>query len=244
MKWSELIWGRPAAVIASVGLALAAFWEASIWVVLCSVFIVVHAFVGWVRERGVVWRLGANYRDVLRRVLHLLSDLGNLSANGYDLWMIEVYLPKYVWVGMAANWRPGLQRALVRELSVSVGGASEPPHKFALTHQLFGRCFRRGRSELWWDRSLTDSSLNGVNSPAELDEKTYTELERTFGVVSVHPIVDAVGKDCEGLIVIHVGRDSEAATKVLGALTQQEGRRRILGACNDIHSYIKRRELL
>ena len=206
MKWSELVWGRPAAAIASVGLALAAFREASVWVLLCFVFIVVHAVVGWVRERGVVWRLGVHYRDVLRRVLHLLSDLGDLSAGGYHLWMIEVYLPKYLWGRMLGSWPPTVQRALVRELSVAVGGASEPPHEVALTHQLFGRCFRRARSELWWDRSLTNFPMDEVNRRAELDEKTDTELGQTFGVISVHPLVDAVGKDCKGLLVIHVGR--------------------------------------
>lgn len=241
MKWPELVWGRPTGAIASVGVALAAFWDGSVWLVLCALFIVVHAIVAWVRERRIVSRLSAHYRDVLRRILHLVADLADLSAGGYNLWMIEVYLPKYEWGVSSGGWPHRGCRFLVRELSVTVGGASEPPRRIALTHQLFGRCYRLARSELWWDRTLIDIPIDGVDGSAGLNDKVHAELKQAFGVISVHPLVDVVGDDCKGLLVIHVGRDGEAATKVLGALTQGEGKRRILGACNDIHSHIRRR---
>ena len=97
MKWSELLWGRPIGALASVGLALAAFGRGWAWIIACAIFFVLHATVGWMRERSIVARLGVNYRDVLRRTLHLIADLADLSAGGYDLWMIELYLPRYVW---------------------------------------------------------------------------------------------------------------------------------------------------
>ena len=62
----------------------------------------------------------------------------------------------------------------------------------------------------------------------------------SYGVISVNPVVDNLGQECRGLLVVHAKRDAEIVTKVLGALQQPEGKRRMAAACVDLHGYLRK----
>ena len=108
-----------------------------------------------------------------------------------------------------------------------------------MDHEYFGACFKGAKNGLWADPMLVGSIDSGVeNRFSDLPEKTNAELRRAFGVVMTYPLVDGLGRDCRGILVVHAARESEVATKVMGALIEREGMRRLDGCRHDIHSLI------
>ena len=234
MNWLNLLFSRPILVVATLTLTIAELvgtadrpWN---WIVGICIFIFIHEFVNWRREQNISNRLKRNYEGILRRVLRLIADLSELTANEYDLWMVDLYVPR--------------SSKLVRELSIALTDVRIPFHEIPLNDELFGRCFKESRQGLWWNIELIPQSV----SIPQLEDRNFwdklgylnTELKRTYGVISVHPIVNALGKNCLGLLVIHTKCDSETATKALGSLTQSMGERRLAEACHDIHDQMKK----
>ena len=234
MNWLNLLLSRPILVVATLALTIAEFigpadrpWN---WIIGICIFILIHEIVNWRREQNISNRLKRNYESIQRRVLRLIADLSELTANEYDLWMIDLYVPR--------------SSKLVRELSIALTDVRIPFHEIPLNHGLFGRCFKESCQGLWWNIELIPQPI----STPQLEDHNFwdrldyfnIELEKTYGVISVHPIVDALGKNCLGLLVVHTKRDSETATKALGSLTQSMGKRRLAEACHDIHDQMKK----
>ena len=234
MNWLNLLFSRPTLVVATLALTVAEFigtadrpWN---WIIGICIFILIHEIVTWRREQNISNRLKINYEGIQRRVLRLIADLSELTANEYDLWMVDLYVPR--------------SSKLVRELSIALTDVRIPLHEIPLNHRLFGRCFKESCQGLWWNIELIPQS---GNTPQSEDHNFWykldhfnIELEKTYGVISVHPIVNALGKNCLGLLVVHTKRDSETATKALGSLTQSIGIRRLAEACHDIHDQMKK----
>ena len=238
MRVWDLVWGKPVEVLASVGLGILAYVRWFPGVIAVSSFILLHALVSWGRERSLTKRLGNNYMDVLRRSLHLVSDLADLTAKSFDIWMVDLYLPRFVW-GRRRRWPYVGGKVLSRELSIALGNASTAPAEIEMDHEYFGACFKGAKNGLWADPMLVGPIDSGVeNRFSDLPEKTNAELRRAFGVVMTYPLVDGLGRDCRGILVVHAARESEVATKVMGALIEREGMRRLDGCRHDIHSLI------
>ena len=241
MKLSEFFWGRVTLAGATVGLAIAGLHEAPerpwTWIYTLAGFIILHAFVSWNRERRLSNRLRYNYEDIQGRVLHLISDLSDLTAREFDLWMVDLYLVRFT---STLSIRPPffVKQTLVRELSLALTDVRSVPVEIELNHALFGPCFNRCQTRLWWDEDLAHTQIGDGNQWHELDEFISGKLKETYGSVSVNPVVDALGKRCLGLLLVHTKRDFEVTTKALGALGQPEGMRRLAGACRDIHSQL------
>lgn len=242
MVWSGLLWGRPTLVMATIGLTLIGFskdtdrpWE---FILGLAAFIVLHSIVNWRRDRNVSGRLGRNYEIVQRRVLRLIADLSDLSAREFDLWMVDLYIPRR---SLALSVRAPfvIKKKLVRELSLALTDVRPLPPEIDLNHIFFGSCFTKSQSGIWWDINLVGVSMGDNNKWHEIDSVVNDKLGEMFGVICINPIVDGLGKQCRGLLIVHTKPDSEIATKAHGALTQSEGIRRVAGACEDIHSCIK-----
>ena len=234
MNWLNLLFSRPILVLATLALTVAEFigtadrpWN---WIIGICIFILIHEFVNWKREKNTSNRLKRNYESIQRRVLRLIADLSELTAKEYDLWMVDLYVPR--------------SSKLIRELSIALTDVRIPLHEISLNHGLFGRCFKESRRGLWWNIELIPQSINTLQSEDHIfiDKSDYAniELKQIYGVISVHPIVNALGKNCLGLLVVHTKRDSETATKALGSLTQSMGIRRLAEACHDIHDQMKK----
>ena len=238
MRWLNLLFGRPILVLATLGLSIAGWWgnpeRPWKWIIGLAAFIIFHEVGNFVREKSISSQLGRNREIVQRRVLRLISDLSDLTAREFDIWMVDLYLPRR---SFSLFDRPHVVVKLVRELSMSLTDVRNVPPYFRTDDELFGRSFLQSRPKLWWDGDLTNSSL-GENLCHRLDEVANRRLQETYGVISVNPIVDDLGKDCRGIVVVHTKRDSEIATKALGALTQATGARRLAEASHDIHKNI------
>ena len=240
MSWSALLWGRPIVVVATLGLTILGWMPDRSWVLILALagFIIAHEIVNWLRERRPARLLDQNYPVINDRALRLLSDLANLTANGFDLWMLDLYLPPKTGTLFAYSQKV---RRLDRSLSVSLTDVRTVPLEIRSDHQLFGPCFEKGGPKLWWDTDLAGSSNKNSNENSwhEINEAVNVELQQTYGVISVNPVVNSLGKDCLGLLVVHAKRDPEIVTKVLGALKESEGQRRLAAACHDIHSQMR-----
>ena len=245
MRWWNFLWGEPTLVISSiiltVVLAIAGLRRPSdwpwVWIFTLFGFIVLHSIVGWVRKRSIFNRLGRNYEGILRRTLHLVSDLAELTGSRFDLWMVDLYLPRYSG-NLSAHWPFVVERKLVRALSVALTDVSKAPVTIDLDDELFGPCFLQSESRLWWDNDLAEPNGEDQNQWHQLEQPVNSQLRTRFGAICIHPVVNGVGNDCRGLLVVHTISDPEIATKALSVLIQSRGRRRLAGAGEGIHAHL------
>ena len=241
-----MLWSETAAVIAAVGLAVASMWDEIdrpwqlkfivIWAF--AGFLVIHTWRNSRRDKKLAVKLGRNYASVQSRILRLLADLAEITAGGYELWKVDVYLPEnnFSWSG---RWFRTSKFSL--ELSVALTDKRLSLAYIDFNDKFFGECFHAARSRLWWDTSLGDNST-GENFWDKLDDASNARLKEYCGVINVHPIVDHLGKDCCGLLVVHTNRDPVVATTALGALKQSESNRRLSEACTDVYEKLRHKQ--
>ena len=199
---------------------------------VCAVVVVLLEVVRWRQERNISNRLGKKYEEIVGSVLRLIADLANLTAYEFGLWVIDLYVPRTSFIAS----RRACTTRLERSLSIALTDVRPVPGEFALGDPLFGHCFTTSRPRLWWNIHLKESSDD--NDWCRLGEADNNQLRRWYGVVSANPVSNSLGMDCRGLLVIHAGDDAEIVTKVLGALRQPEGQRRVTAACRHIHSQL------
>ena len=238
VNWSSLMRGRPVKVVPTAILGFLGVIGSSnrSWMlILASVCVgatVLLEIINYRWERSKSNRLGRSYEIVLGRVLNLIADLSDLTARQFDLWVVDLYLPQ-----RSSIFSQTYVRKLELSLHIALTDVRLVRNKIKLDHEFFGRCFTERRSELWWDVMLAPSSEK--NRWEGLDRSDNEQIRTEYGVISVNPVVDNLGGDCCGLLVVHAMRDAEVVTKVLGALTHSEGQRRMAAACVDIHNYLQ-----
>lgn len=236
-KWWSF--GRPIVAVATCVLALLGILgnpdKRWVWIlaVFCAVVIVLWEGMAWRREASAKGRLGASYEVVVNRVLSLIADLSDLTAGKFDLWVVDLYLPQASLL-RGKRYRRG---DLELFMHVTLGDVRAVPPSVTRVH-FIGRCFSQRAGRLWWDRSVGPSS--GENCWRELTSAQNKEMAGSYGVASVNPVVDNLGKNCIGVLVVHAKREEEVVRKVLGALQQDEGKRRVAAACLDIHGHLQR----
>ena len=230
---------RSIRVVATVALAFLGvignpdqYW---VWIVasLCVVVIMVIEIVNYRRTQHGENRLGRSYEAILGRVLNLIADLSDLTAREFDLWVVDLYLPSHP-SAMSLQTRI---RKLELSLHIALTDVRSVRSEIDLERQFFGRCFTERQSDIWWDIALAPTTEE--NRWGGLDCRDNDNIRTEYGVVSVNPVVNALGRDCRGLLMVHARGDAEAVTKVLSALRQSEGKRRIAAACFDIHNYLR-----
>lgn len=240
--WSELLWGPVTLAIATVTLAIASAVGGSdrpwFWIVLSAGFIIVHTAVSAVRRQSIVRRLGRDYDRVQRRAVQVVADLGQLAADNFDLWMIDLYLPRWRF-RVKKNW-PFIarKRELSRQLSISlIDARPQPPTVDAVTGP-HGQCFSVPVPLVWFNEEGHKQSID--NAWGSFDQQMNADLGKVYGVLSVSPLVDQLGKNCVGVLAIHVEPDAEKALRARGALRSAEGRRRINNACVELNGLLSR----
>lgn len=240
MNWANWLWGRPASAIAAVGLAIAGLWDDvdRPWalILIFASFLVIHASINYVRDKKLSIVLGRNYASVQGRILRLLADLAEITAGEYELWTVDVYLPEKRF-SRSSLWFRAAKLSL--ELSVSLTDRRPTLVNIEPGDRFFWECFDTARSKLWWDPSLVQTS-NGGNFFSKLDDASNKRLKEYCGVVGAYPVVNHLGKDCCGLLIVHTRRDTEMAVKALGALQSSESNRRLNEACKDVHEKLQR----
>lgn len=177
--------------------------------------------------------VGRNYGIVLSRILRLIADLADLSAQEFDLWVVDLYLPRK----LPKRFSNGQSRDLELSLHITLTDVRSVRDKLDLSNDLFGHCYNERRPELWWDIALAPESEE--NHWNRLEDGENEQMRTDYGVASINPVVDNLGGNCTGLLVVHAKRDAEVVTKVLSALRHSEGRRRLAAACVDIHGQLQ-----
>lgn len=238
--WLDLLWGRITIVIASVTLTISTAIggpQSRLWIFGSTVFIVVHTIVNWTRDQNVVRRLGRDHDRVQRRVLDLVSDLGQIAANKYDLWMIDLYLPR--WRYRPKKTWPLVERQLrdlSRQLSISLLDARPQPPTIEGQDWPHGKCFYETSPLIWFIEDGFGGSAD--NAWTRFDNETNARLAEEYGALSVAPLVDSLGKNCLGILAIHVEPDREKVLLALGALRSSQGKHRINNACIELNGLL------
>ena len=246
MNLLALLWSRPIRVAATVGLTVLSIGEEfKPWVFLLAGFIVLHEFVQYVRDSRSSLR---GNELVQRRIMRLIADLSELAGDKYHFWVTDIYVPKFLTGGIGDAMRIvqtkilGHDRrvvALVRELSFALKDVREVPREVDGDNRLFGGSFRQRERRVWWDQNVVQIASDINNQWCELTMQDNQQLSGRYGAISINPIVDSLGNDCRGLLVVHVARDSEISTTAAGVFSQDQGQIRLSQACNDIHSLLR-----
>jgi hypothetical protein len=239
--WGDLVFGKVTLALATVVLAVASATSGSgrwVWIVGSAAFILLNTAVNAARDRSIVRRLGRDYDRVQRRAVQVVADLGQLAADRFDLWMIDLYLPRWKW---SYVWRfPFLEREqeLSRQLSVSLVDARPQPPSVPISSGPHGTCFQQAKPLLWFLDRVQD--LSSFNASDLFDDTTNDELAKVYGALSVSPLVDQLGNNCVGVLAVHVKPERDLALKALGALQSADGRRRINNACVELNGLLTR----
>ena len=227
--------GKPIVVTATAVLALLGvignrdkLW---VWIVaaVCALAIILLEFAAWRQDN----RRQQNYENLLSGALRLIADLSDLTAREFDLWVVDLYLPRK---DLSSFFRRRIDE-LDLVMHVTLTDVRPVPNKIKLGDP-FGKCFADCRRELWWNPEFAPTSEE--NYASRLGRAENTVVAKSYGIASVNPIVNQVGNECRGLLVVHAKRDAEIVTKVLGVLQQPEGRRRMAAACLDIHGHLRK----
>ena len=236
MQRVQLLFSPYLRLVATVALPVLGFaaerTTIGVWVGigLCVLVILAPEFSGD-RWRG---ESTTEYKAVLGRALNLLADLGNLTGGKCDRWVVDLYLPRRSYL----TWRPTRHGNLRLAVRVALTGAPAQVTEVREDEPVIGKCYANGRRVLWWDAALAPSTEE--NCWHSLDESVNAQFARSdYGVMSVHPVTNNVGAERRGVLVVHAEHDAEVTTNVLGALQQQEGKRRIATACEDIFNHLR-----
>lgn len=205
-----------------------------VWIlaIVCALVVIAFEFVRSRTEKITASQLVPNYEVVLGRVLRLIADLSDLTAREFDLWMVDLYLP----VQSFSLSRQKRIRKLRRSLSIALTDVRTVPREFSMNHTFVGPCFTDCVPGFWWNIDLAETADDNQWHKLEIDDNS--RLVEKYGVLSVNPVLNNLGTDCRGLLIIHAKGEPVTVTKVLGALRQSEGKRRVTAACRDIHSQL------
>jgi hypothetical protein len=240
--WWDLLWSRVTVVAATIILTISTAiggTKSRPWIIGSAAFIFIHTLVNWTRDQNVIRRLGREYDRIQRRSLDLVTDLADLAANRYDLWMIDLYLPRWVY-RPKRSW-PFFERRLrdlSRQLSVSLTDPREQPPNIEGTTWPHGLCFAEESSLIWLGEDAADGSKGHDNAHVRFDGPTNSKLAEVYGALFVAPLVDQLGKHCRGVLAVHVEADPEKVLVASGALTHTLGKRRINNACIEINGLL------
>ena len=224
----SILWGPATTSIATILLTLSGLLVDEGWLWIWTIilpsagFIIAHSVVVAVRDVSLSGSLARNYDRAVRGVIELLYNLGDLTA--FDLWMIDVYLPIRR-LKATAGWPfVTVRRSLSRQLSVSLLETRHRPPLLDIDSGPHGVCFLDEKPLLWFDeRYLVAPPASIHNMWASLDLADNAALGKTYGMLSVSPLVDGNNMNCVGVLAVHVTSERHKASYAHGALCSDKG---------------------
>jgi len=152
--------------------------------------------------------------------------------------MIDLYLPRQSYTFRRSRYFVERKYELARQLSVSlVDARAQPPLVDPLVGP-HGEAFARGLPVLWFDQALAGDYPE--NAWLAYDDSINQRLAKDYGVISAAPLVDQLGNNCVGVLVVHVGPEADRAIRAIGALRSPEGKRRLTNACVELNGLLAR----
>lgn len=240
--WADVVWGPVTVAIAAAVLAIASAaagdkrpWP---WIIGSAGFIVIHTAVNAARNQNIVRRLGRDYDRVQRRAVQVVSDLGQLAAEKYDLWMVDLYVPAWRWSMQRKLPFFSRSRELRRELSISLVDARPQPPVVDVAVGPHGECFATSSPMVWFDPN--QHGADPTNCWPQYGDEVNRKLAAVYGVLSLSPVVDQLGKNCNGVLAVHVQPERDIAVQAIGVLRSQEGLRRLHNACIELNGLLGR----
>ena len=231
----RLLSARLVRVVATVGLTISVSLEdfAYQWVLVSSFSSIVIAseIVNALRERNTVRRPSRHYEIIQHRLIRLILDLADSAGGNLRIWGVDVYLRKR---SITLRLRTPYTIAFVREHTLTLADTSNFPAEVEEGHLLFGKCYSEATPHIWWNEEL-NQPVASENLWSTLSAAENGAFSEHHGVISLNPIVDHLGRHCNGILVIHVQPDPEIAITALGVLARSAGKRRLAEACHDIH---------
>ena len=250
----ELIWSRVAAtaataIMALVGLADRVLEEGPMrsWIeeyrlvllIALVAFLVAHSYRNWKKESSQSKGFLGNFDSIHNNVLHLISDLAELSSRHYHYWIVDLYVEQRV-IGLSVEWPFLFKKVLEKRLSVALFGVSEMPLKIHREHEVFGFLAINNGPIMWWDDQFTQTQLNTQNAQTQLTAQANESLMQNCGVVKAWPIADDLRRNRKGILVVHTKRDAVASTAALGVLAGEQGDRLCARAAQNIYGELRK----
>ncbi|MDE0267874.1 MAG: hypothetical protein OXI96_02380 [Acidimicrobiaceae bacterium] len=205
-------------------------------VILVAVFVFIHTIVSVFRDQNIVRRLGKRYDEIQRNAVQIIASLGDLSGNHFDLWMVDLYLPSRRWYFMWKIPFIGYKRKLSRQLAVSLVDVSTAQPSYDLKNSPHGQCFTSAKSRNWYNKEYRGNL--DIGTWGSLDETGNSELASNYGILSLSPIVDQLGRNCAGVLVVHVKPQEDKILRAIGVLQSSRGKRLLHNACITLHGLL------
>ena len=221
----SVLWSRTLRAAAAVGLTIGSvanqdplWW----WLVPLGVFIVASESISGWRDRN----RNAVLQVVDQRVVRAIADLGAVSGDNYDFWIIEVYLLQWTWTST------GPARRLVRQPPLALTDVQALPAEVPTSGDgAFAASFRTRKPAVWWDLQFGPTPTKHESYTTQFDH----DQTAAYGAISVSPLADRTGRDCRGVLVVQTKPDPLHVTAAVGVFRSPEGRRRIADTCHDIY---------
>ena len=164
------------------------------------------------------WSISALWRAI--------ADLGAVSGDNYDFWIIEIYLLQWTWTST------GLAKRLVRQPPMALTDVQTLPAEIPTSGDgAFATSFRTRKPAVWWDLQFGPSPTNYDSYTTQFAH----DQTAAYGAISVSPLADNTGRDCRGVLVVQTKPDPVHVAAAVGVFRSPEGRRRIADTCHDIY---------
>lgn len=104
-------------------------------------------------------------------------------------------------------------------------------------HPLHGEAYRTALPVLWFDDRGLDGPSDSVWRRYDNEDKD-TRLGSAYGLINAVPLTDQLGRNCVGVLAVHVGPEASQAVRALGAVSSPEGRRRLNNASIELNGFV------
>ena len=248
------MWGPIPLATATVVLAILGLLDGDdrpwFWILLVAAFIVVHSARLYFSEQSIVSRFAQNYDRAQHYATQMVSDLAALSGNHFDLWVVDIYVPRVRFRPFQRHFAFLDKTLLVRQLSVSLVEVSTQPAHIDLERsqdvetRVYAECFTSVTPQVWFDEDrlgseyeLASSVHNGWHSCTDQEK---IDMGKAFGIMTVWPIVDQLSSSPRGILVVYVKPEHDKPLRARGALLSIQGRRHIHNACIGVYDLLGR----
>jgi hypothetical protein len=209
--------------------------RSSAGIIAAVAFVVANGIINFIVERSLKRKLTRINLQVNQRLNSLIGSLGQISADGYHYWKVDLYIAHWR-LRWASRWPWVLREVLIRRASVSiVSTMSIHDNRELLENGPIGLCFAQQSQQIWLSPSLgiakelTDAY---PDSPRTIN----LQLEGECGLMRAVPIMNHLDTECIGVLVVHV--EPQYGLRLSGTITSDACAQSLRAAAKDLHQMV------
>lgn len=210
--------------------------RSSTGILVAVAFIAIAGVINFMTERSLKQKIAKVNFKINGRLNSLIGSLGEISADGYHYWKVDVYVAHWR-PRLTSDWPWALKETLVRRASASiVSTMSLHDNRTLLENGPIGLCFALQSQQVWLSPDLgvmPDPAIACSNIPSSIN----SQLKNECGLLRAVPITNHLDADCIGVLVAHV--EPQFGLRLSGTILTDECARRLRTAAKDLHQMVR-----